>query len=190
MKKLPFYLLLYLLLAGLLLSSCSNLRIITDINRQADFERYRSFDFVENTPSANDPFKEDVGLLSLQEAIRGEMNMRGYWQSHDPDVWIELTYVIEEKIQLVPEPWFYRDGGKKELDTYDFEVYQYREELLIIDLIDAKDDVSIWKGMAIRILTSYDTENKEERLQEAVRLIFEGYPYQSSSTMPISLGQK
>lgn len=179
---------LTLLILASLLSSCSNLRIITDINRQTDFTKYGNFAFVDNASVTQD-VENQQDLERIKEVVRGEMYARGYLEVHQPDLWIALSFYVDEKIQLVPDPWFFQDAGNKELDSYDFSIYQYREENLLVKLIDASNDQVVWKGIATRILTAHDLENREERIKEAVELIFTGYPYQNTHEKPLSLSK-
>lgn len=179
----------FLMVLWLFLPACTSLRVVTERNSHANFGTYTSFAFVEHPVFETDPFTDHEILTQVKELIRQEMFARAYTESHDPDLWIDFSFFREDQIHLIPDPWFYQEEGSRSLDSYDFQMYQYREEYLIIDVLDATQEQWVWKGSVIRILTTQDTQSIEERAKEAIKTLFDAYPneHHAEEGTPISL---
>jgi hypothetical protein len=174
-----------LLAAGLfllLLAACTTPVEVVSARPQgeADFSSYQTFNFLDisvKNDSLADVNSQPIQLLKA--AIVREMEARNYRLSPDPDLWINIGIMIEQKVQTretdIRDAPLYIGQRRYSWQSEDRVVRRYEQGTVIIDVVDAARYERIWEGVVTGTL-SENPQRLEERINEAMRLLFEEYP--------------
>jgi hypothetical protein len=167
-----------LALAVLMAACASSPRIITNIDPNANFSQFRSFDFMQ--PLGTD--REGARTLTSQHLIAAatdELQMRGMQRaSNDPDLLINFFLSTRETISTRQTPntsmSMHRRGGRYStwggysMSMSTTQITQSTEGTLAIDIIDASSNQLVWEGAAAQRVTDNTRRNLEETLKSAV----------------------
>jgi len=174
MKSLKFT---SLLLVLFVFTSCTTVRVVSDYDRQANFNEYNSFAFYK--PGIDKAEISDLDKKRILRAINSELAAKGLNKSDSPDLLVSIFTKERERINVYNNnfgwgwgwnPWWY--GG-----YYGNSVSRSTEGSLYIDLIDAKTNELVWQGVgSARLITSGNIDKKEARIREIVREILMKYP--------------
>lgn len=163
-------------LAGLF--GCSSITVSSDYNESTDFNQLKTWAWMLNSPEGN----FDLGVVNplvrsrIQDAIATELAAKGYLEIIEGASDFHVTYHAraQEEIEVQPMPgpmirprW---GGGFPE-------VYQYEKGTLIIDLIDARTQHLIWRGIAkgaVDWQISHDQRTK--LIDEAIHKVLAQFP--------------
>lgn len=166
-----------LLLVLLVFTSCTTVRVVTDYDREVNFNKYKSFAFYK--PGVDKAEISDLDKKRILRAINSELAAKGLNKSDSPDLLVSLFTKERERVDVYNNnfgwgwgwnPWWY--GG-----YYGNSVSRSTEGSLYIDLIDAKTNELVWQGIGTaRLITSGNIDKKEERIREIVREILMKYP--------------
>lgn len=158
-------------------ASCSTVRVATDYDKKADFNKYNSFAFFR--PGVDKAEISDLDKKRILRAIDSELTIKGLSKSENPTLLVSIFTKERERVDVYNNnfgygwgwnPWYYGSfyGGNN--------VSRSTEGTLYIDLIDAKTNDLVWQGMGSADLISGDMEKKEERIREIVQKIIAQYP--------------
>jgi hypothetical protein len=186
-----------LAVAAVALAACaSGPEIRTDYDRSADFGKYRTYGFVAN---AGTDTADARSLLTqtLQNAAAREMEARGYQRSENPDLAINFTGKLEEKVdvQSTPAPYYgpgwgyggwygapYGGWGGTEVTTR-----RYNVGTIIMDVVDRERRQVVFQGGISDVVTKEMRANREATLSNAVAGIFSKYPFVAGQSAPVPL---
>ena len=184
-----------LAVAAVALAACaSGPEIRTDYDRSADFGKYRTYGFVAN---AGTDTADARSLLTqtLQNAAAREMEARGYQRSENPDLAINFTGKLEEKVdvQSTPAPYYgpgwgyggwygapYGGWGGTEVTTR-----RYNVGTIIMDVVDRERRQVVFQGGISDVVTKKMRANREATLTNAVAGIFSKYPFVAGQSAPV-----
>jgi hypothetical protein len=172
MKKIIALLILIVLMA------CSSIKVSYDYDRQADFSKYKTYAFSEESM--------DMGLDQLNrdrviDAVKNQMALKGFIQSHTPEVVVDIHVKGEKKTTATATttgtPRMYRYGGYATTQvTYD----EYIEGTMFITLVDKAEDKIIWQGIGTKTIDeNASPEKREESINSSVEKIMANYPPES-----------
>jgi hypothetical protein len=151
----------------------------TDYDNEADFTEFASFnwsDEIENQKDSHPILDNSLVRKRIKNAIRSEMEGRGYEFAESADLLVNFHVVIEEKTGYTTTPSFgYRYWARDNVQPYN-----YKEGTLIIDLIDKKQNQLVWQGYTEGIIDN-NPEKMEEKMRAAISLIFKEYNHRSGS---------
>lgn len=170
MKKL-----LLLTIITIYLSSCSSVQTTADWDPSANFRAYETFNFSE---SFDEIKVGDLDKRRIKNAIKVEMEKRGYQASNQPDLLINGYMTAVEKTVVTNThyggygPYYYGWGGW--YGTTD--VSKYREGTLIISLIDVKEKQLIWEGRAEGIDPPSGGKKRAKAIDDIMQQLFWKYP--------------
>lgn len=166
-----------LLLAAVLFTSCSSVRVASDYDREASFNSYQTFAFFK--PGIDRAEISDLDKKRILRAIEAEMQAKGFTKSDDPDLLVSIFTKTNENINIYQNnmmgwgygwgwhPWYWGSGFNTVNRTSDGTLY--------IDLIDAEDKELVWQGMGTAALAE-KVDKKQKRINEIVSKILEKYP--------------
>ena len=177
----------------IVLSACSSVQIISDYDRTVDFQAYKTYKFLpwnEDNSELVDPY----GQRRIYNAIREEMNARGYSETEEnPELTISPLVIIEEKTGTTAYTNYYNPGGYygyygygyggwgfgMGYSTTSYSEYTYQKGTLLIDLFDAEEKELVWQGGASGEMTDdrhRGEGEKERKMKILMRMIFNKYP--------------
>ena len=165
-------------LSFLLLSSCSSMRVMSDYEKNTDFSQYRTYTVVK--PDKDLP----SGLSTLnQQRIENAIKMsfaRKDFQYTDQQADIAISYFVTINTEQAYDTYSTYYGRRRNgLILTDVNIREYKEGILVIDLIDTKTQQVVWHGAATDTV-SETMKNLEQKIKAAVASISEQYVLQSS----------
>jgi len=193
-------LLALLALAAASLAGCSSgPDIRADYDRNADFGRYRTYGFVAQTGTDSGDFKS-LSTQLLQNAASREMEARGYRRADNPDLVINFTGKLEEKVDVesTPAPYYgpgwgyggwygapYGGWGGTEVTTR-----RYNVGSLVMDVVDREKRQVVFQGGVEGVVTKEMMKNREAAINGAVARIFSQYPFVAGQSAQVPLPEK
>lgn len=173
----------FLLLLTSMLSGCQSVpKIHSMLDPSAQFDNYQTFGFYPTLIPQGDEY-DPLSYRYIKSAIQAEMLNKGYTYAAEPDLWVNFNVYVKDKIQINTAPsasfyYHYRRGYGVwgDYPFVDERITQYTEGTLNIDLIDTHTNRLLWEGIAIGRVNQQIYENLEDRINQAVRLIFERLP--------------
>lgn len=188
------FIIVVLLLAGVL--GCSP-RVHVDRDESANLSMFHSYKFVDGgsdtieSKNSNPLYESSLLDKSIHDEIESQLKSRGLVKRNKaPEMLVAYHTYAEEKLgagnshypmmygglgwQYYPsaQPFSYWDG-------YNSSAFQYTEGTLIIDIINAKTQVLMWRGSVSDAVTSpNDLHNKAIA---AVKHIFKKFPVTARS---------
>ncbi len=176
-------------LALLFLSSCVSVSVLSDYDKDANFNEYKTYAFYKT--GIDRAHISDLDKKRILKAIEVEMSSRGMVKAQDPDLLISIFTKEREKVDVYNNYWggMYGWGWS----PYYWGGYGYgygpgwgwnspsvstsTQGSLYIDLIDAKNKELVWQGRGVGTLNNTkNIEKKEERIHEFVTEILQQYP--------------
>ncbi|MCB0382661.1 MAG: DUF4136 domain-containing protein [Psychroserpens sp.] len=173
----PFVLLLF----GLLIVSCSSVRVAADFDKEANFDSYKTFAFFKT--GIDKAEISDLDKRRILKAIESELLAKGFTKSENPDMLISIFTKSQQRVDVYNNAWGYGGwgwGGRFGPGwgwgwNNQPVVSTQTEGTLFIDLIDMEKKELIWQGMGTGFI-SQKMEKKEEQIKKFVKKIMEKYP--------------
>ncbi|MBM1105909.1 DUF4136 domain-containing protein [Aurantibacter crassamenti] len=170
-------------LVFLFLASCTSVRVLSDYDKEANFNEYKSYAFYKT--GIDKAHISDLDKKRILKAIEAEMGTRGFVKSENPDVLVSIFTKEKEQVDIYNNYWgggfgwgwspFYYGGYGPGWGGNN--IQSRTEGSLYIDLIDAKNRELVWQGKGIGNLGNHTKiEKKEARIKEFVSEILQAYP--------------
>ncbi|WP_165822251.1 DUF4136 domain-containing protein [Hymenobacter edaphi] len=172
-----------LLVALALLTACSATEVkSTEQAPGVDFTAYRTYNFLPGEARNEAAFRTaGVGVDDVQQAVAREMERRGYRRAEQPELWINIGVVNEEKVQT-RQTDFRTDGAPYYIGQRNYHwqsgevpVGTYQVGTVTVDVVDARRNDLVWQGVTASPL-SKDAAKSARRVDEAVTELFGRYP--------------
>lgn len=177
-----------ILLAGL--SACSSgLKVRSDIDPNADFARYTTFNFFDpmgieggyNSPIFGEHFRASIG---------NEMRGRGYRVADRPDLLINVTIRSDDKIRMrsytapyASGAYYNRPGGAYGGSALGVGVStgtratKTTEASVFIDFVDFKEQRVVWQGVAVVNVNDKVATQLRDAIYTSVNKVLAEYPH-------------
>ena len=181
-----FLLILLLLLAG---CASSGFSVRSDVDPSADFSEYKTWNFFETMGIEGGYNSPEFGQY-FRQAIEREMNSRGYRQAENPDLLINVTFRIDDKVQVrsytapyMSGAYYAQPGGPYYGSALGVGVGVSRravettETSVFLDLVDNEKDRVAWQGVAVVEASDDVAQHLRDAIYTAVDRIFDLYPY-------------
>jgi hypothetical protein len=159
---------------------CIQIPVTTDYDPDADFAGLRTYGWIPGRQDIGEDPRIDAELLDkrIRTAVDAQLGKQGYVgpSAGTPDFVIGYHALIEEKADIQRLNTYYGYGPRWNAPgpTY---AYVYQEGTLILDIVDPKAASLLWRGSArAEVAQSATPEQREKRIQEAVRRILERFP--------------
>lgn len=168
-------------LALLFLSSCTSVRVLSDYDKNVNFNSYKSYAFYKT--GIDKAQISDLDKKRVLRAIETEMGVRGFVKSENPDILVSIFTKEREQVDVYTNYWGGGYGGWGWNPYYwgpgygGNSVTTRTQGSLYIDLIDAKNKELVWQGKGVGTLSNTkNIEKKEKRIKEFVAEILMQYP--------------
>ena len=146
-----------------------------DYDKSGNFAGYRTFALKDGT-RVGDPLIDK----RIVAALEAQLAAKGLTPAESPDVFV-LYHVAFDKEKDISAwstgggPYGYRWGGG--WGTTDVRVREILIGTLVIDIVDAKTNSMVWRGIGVKeIDTNAKPEKREENIRKAVTKILKSYP--------------
>jgi hypothetical protein len=175
---------IWMALAGIvMLTSCA----ITDIDKSADFDKYKTFGFGRPVVEVDDPaFKSELIDDRITSTLRDEFQKRGLvYSPKNPDLVVTYHTYTEKKVvhdyaympsyRYMGYGRFYRFWGYPYYPYWGYpdRAYNYTEGTLIVDVNDVGSGDHIWRGLVRGKVTE---SALQKQVDKAVKAIAKKYP--------------
>ncbi len=171
--------------ALLALAACATRQIRTDFDPQTSFAQLRTYDWMNRPmesggdPRINSPFLE----RRIRDAVDGRLAGRGYEKvtSGNPDFRIAYHLVTDERVDVRSIDNFF--GFRRRFFTSTVQVHEFLQGTLILDVIDTRDNMLVWRGWATGALAHNPKPDRVRKyVNAAVADILERFPPEQISS--------
>lgn len=160
------------------LGGCSPVNIITnEVSPEVTSGHYQTFNFYDvkvNAPDASVVRQDRVTML--KDAIRHELEAVGLQKSDDPDLWVNIGVLVENKEQTretdLRDAPVYIGQRNYHWESQEIVVNTYRKGTVTIDLIDAETNEMVGQSIASGIIADKD-EKLKKRIDEGMEKLFD-----------------
>jgi hypothetical protein len=148
----------------------------SDFDKTANFASFSTYDMKEGTP-ANDPLMDQ----RIVAAIKAQLAVKNLTPSTTtPDLFVTYHASVEKQQDITaysmgggPYGWGW-GGGWGQTDV---RVNEIPVGTLVIDMVDAKKNQMVWRGMGTKELDPQaKAEKRDKNVNQAVEKIFKQYP--------------
>lgn len=183
MRTFPTILATTALALSLGLAACSTEQAVqTDQRSNVDFTAYKTYNFMDEMARNDSTAQgEGTGVFEVKRAVAREMESRGYQRAAQPDLWVNIGIITQQKAQT-RETNYRFDGAPQYIgqrnyhwQAQDVVVGQYQQGTATVDIVDAARKEQLWQGTTTSIL-SKKTDKSDRQIDEAVTAIFKKFP--------------
>ena len=170
-----------------------------DFDPAADFGRFKTFGFVAHAGTDTTDARS-LTTTMLQNAASREMKARGYVPSENPDLVINFTGRLEERVDIESRPaptmgptWGYRGWPGSTWGGWGgTEVTTRRTNVgtLVIDIVDLEKRQAVFQGTLQTNVSNEMLRNREQAINTAVAQIFAKFPFVAGQSAPVPLPDK
>lgn len=171
-----------LLLAFVLLASCSGVQVSTDFDRDVDFAAYRTYAWwpAADQPDASkaDPrYQSPLADARVRRAVEAVLEGKGYRKlDAAPDFFVNYHLSIESKLDVYTVNRYYGGWG---IGIPETRTVQYDEGTLVIDVGDRRQKELVWRGIGRgRVRDNPSAEQLTRDVDRAVGEILGRFPPQ------------
>ncbi len=179
--------------AAMLMASCaSGPAIETDYDHTIDFTHYKTYAFFNPMGIENPNYSSIYGSI-FRDAISKEMESRGYKQSDNPDLLINVSGRLQDKTKVTTtsDPYMaggyygYRRGMYGAWGGYGYgtttHVSNYTEGTVNVDIVDRAEKRMVWEGVAVgRVHENKTNDEVRENIYAGIKEMFAGYPFRAA----------
>lgn len=176
------------MLIVLFLSSCSSVQVLSDYDKEANFNEYKSYAFYKT--GIDKAQISDLDKKRILRAIEAEMADRGFVKSENPDLLVAIFTKEKEEVDVYNNNLGWGWGGWGWGPGFGWgwgpgwgagwggsQVSTQTEGSLYIDFVDAKSKELVWQGKGVGNLGNIENiEKKEAKIREFVTEILMQYP--------------
>lgn len=176
-------------LTALLLSQvgCSSYPLTTDYDLDYDFAALERFAIKteRHQPESSD-YVSPLALDRLRNSLQFELGKFYLQDIHQPDFWVQYHVVVEDKVSVrqYDDYYGYQHSYSRWHGAYPYrapttrtEVNEYQQGTVVVDMIDAKTNKAIWRGVVTGKVKERDNpQDSEQAIRELVEKMLEDFP--------------
>jgi hypothetical protein len=182
MKTLKSYL---LVLAVTLLSSCSSVKVVADMDKTVDFSQYKTYNFL-GWQGNSDKILNEFDKKRIRDAFISEFEARGMKAvSENGDMAVTLFVVVDQKTSTTAYTNYYgggyggynryRGGWGMGHATTTYSESDYLEGTLVMDVFDGASKDQVWQGVATSTLTE-NPDKREKAIPSKISALMKKFP--------------
>lgn len=180
-------------LLGLLSSSCSPFALVNStVYNNSDVGEYKTFRIVAPPEGTLPPGMTMVTYYNIAAAIREQMIERGFTESPDSPLLVNIALTVHKEIETAPAlpPGYFAYNGMYPYYMYPRNLYWqsyyanakvitgiYREGVLTMELVDMDKKIALYSSSVSTILQPGDTQFRNlTEIAQAVKVLFSDFP--------------
>lgn len=172
MRKL-FTLIVFFILLGLM--SCNTVRVTHDYDRQAEFNKYKTFSFHQK---GIDALKmNDLDKRRIVIAIDENLKSKGMTLALKSKADIIINIYASNKTRVDVDPWYNPWWTYGPYWGNRLNIRSYKEGSIVVDLIDRQKNTLVWQGVG-KGLNISNIKAKEKAIPKAINEIMVAFPPQ------------
>ena len=179
-----------LILLAIALAGCSSgLSVRSDIDPNADFSRYTTYNFFEPM-GVEGGYNSPVFGEHFRAALSAQMNSRGYRLSDQPDLMINVTLRSDDKVRMttytapyLSGAYYHRPGGPYYGSALGAgvavgnRVTVSTEASVFIDFVDFEKHQVVWQGVAVANVNDKVAQQLRDAIFTSVDKVLAEYPH-------------
>ena len=187
-----FFQMVLLAAAAVILASCASKPTIeSDYDHTIDFTQYKTYNFFSPMGIESPSYSSIYGSI-FRSAIGKEMESRGYTQSDNPDLMINVSGRLQDKTKVTTtsDPYMgggyygYRRGHYGAWGGYGYgtttHVSNYTEGTINVDMVDRAMKRMVWEGVAMgRVDEKKTSEERRQGINAGIQEMFAAYPFRA-----------
>lgn len=177
-----------LMLAVALLSSCSSVKVVADMDKTVDFSKYKTYNFL-GWQENSDQILNDFDKKRIRDAFAKEFSDRGMtYVEENADMAITLFVVVDQKTTTTAYTNYYgnryggyyryRGGWGYGHATTSYSESDYLEGTLVMDVFDGASKKQIWQGIATSTV-SENPDKREKTIPAKINALMKKFPIQA-----------
>ena len=144
-----------------LAAACSPVKVQTDVNSAVDFSSMKTFDWLDTTvvPGGGARVNNPELAVLVRAAMEKNLLEKGFVKDEDSDFLVHWLGAIESKVKVESIQHFYSGYGYGTLSgsmaarsREVAPVTSYEEGTIVIDILDPKEHIILWRGTGARRL--------------------------------------
>jgi len=155
-------------------------KVSADYDRAADFSAYKTYSLTDITAKGE---VSELNGARIMKAIRENMQKKGFTETDaDADLLVNAVTVLKNKQSVTATTDYYGYGGYYRPYGYwgsggttTFNVYNYIDGSLIIDIVNNKAQKLLWQGIGNAEIDKMPN-NPDKFINNAVTKILDGFP--------------
>lgn len=166
----------------LLLNACATTTIISDIDKDTNFDNYKTYAWSATEQPLNNDYPQYDNSLNRKrwkDAIDVAMQREGYVLG-DTNVDVEIDFHIQFEHNAVIDYSYHNKDSNYYVPLEETPVYRYDRGSITIHMLDIEKKQIVWQGVSTRILDIGRLENAEENIQKAVDKLFKKFHSQTA----------
>ena len=158
------------MLLGLLVISASAQSVQSDYDKSFRFSDLKTFSFATQRRGATDPLAGDsLNDGRIRNGLESQLIANGFrMETKKPD--FVIAYYVTTKNKLNVQDLGY--GPPRWFGSRDIRVNQYEEGTLMVDFIDVKNNLVIWRGRASGTL---EMKGVDKKISKSVEKLIKQY---------------
>lgn len=190
MKK---FIITILAILGLLSSSCSPFSLVNStVYNNSNLSAYKTFRIVAPPEGTLPPGMTMVTYYNIAAAIREQMIERGFVESADSHLLVNIALTVQKEIETAPAlpPGYYAYNGMYPFYMYPRNLYWqsyyanakvitgiYKEGVLTMELVDMEKHIALYSSSVSTILQPGESQFRNlSEIAQAVKVLFSEFP--------------
>ncbi|QJW91529.1 DUF4136 domain-containing protein [Spirosoma taeanense] len=173
------------LLLSVSLTQAQNVTVDADKKLNTDFSKYKTYTWASQVDNQLDPglyFLNDLALKKrIRDAVAFALDGRGYkFTRQSPDLLVNFR--VFDKAATVKGYTGYGStyfGSNEVRDPEDVTTFDIKPGSIVVNLVDVKTGQVVWRGLATGLTNTNGFDRDENKIKQAVNLIFEQYSFRA-----------
>lgn len=165
-----------LLALAVVLGGCaSSPKVSIDKDPAVDLGSYKTFGYFDKVATDKTPYST-LMTSHLKRATRAQLEQHGYtFVDANPDLRVNFFLNVADKVELHSSPSAGRFGYRAWAGA-SYDLVEYRQGTLRIDLVDARRNALVWQGRAENRISEQASKNPGAAVDAVVGEIFAHFP--------------
>lgn len=168
-----------------LITACSPVKVVTDMDKSVDFSQYKTYSFL-GWQKDSDQIMNEFDKKRIHEAFGNEFKARGMeYVEEGGDMAVSLFIVVDQKTSVTAYTDYYGSGGYGYRrygggwgygsSTTTYSESDYLQGTLVLDAFDTKTKDQIWQAVATGTVTE-NPEKREKTIPRNVAAMMKEFP--------------
>jgi len=179
--------LFFLLAFAMAMVSCSTVKVVVDMDKNADFSQYKTYSFL-GWQNDSDQILNEFDKKRIRDAFINEFERRGLKAVADNgDMQVSLFIVVDQKTSVSGYTNYYggryggyyryRGGWGYGYANTTYTENDYLEGTLVMDVFDGKTKNQVWQGIATRTVNE-SPEKRDKTIPANIQALMRKFPVQ------------
>jgi phage pi2 protein 07 len=158
--------------------SCSTIGVAVDFDKNNDFSTYKTYKWIKQKMSVDSKsiYLNNLNRRRFALAIENELKQKEFERTEDKTFDFSVVYHLRFDKKLDVTAYGYKYYPSTGYARRYIQTRVYQKGSIILDIIDRKENILVWRGVAEGVLS--ETDNPEETINRAIKAILKDFPPQ------------